>query len=161
MRRTGSILLILVALMFVPSCSMTGSRPLNYDEMTEQEKTDEAKLQQRLEKTAGTVAKIAFDLVPEGQRKDIANKVYTALKTIDGLLGAKTNKELIGKTLDGLQELVKGIGKDIRSVAQDALDLFSGWVDLPELNDLLPPVITDRLRAFIKGALAGLEPYRL
>lgn len=161
MRRTGSILVLLLVLFFVPSCgSLTGNRPLSYDDMTAQEKTDEAAFQGKIAKTAEPIARIAFDLIPADKRKDLAVKTYDILKTIDGLLAAKNNKELIAQTLDALQGLVKGIDKDIQSVAQDAFDLFNGWVNIPNLNELLPAVIVDRLRAFIKGAMLGLEPYR-
>lgn len=160
MTRCGWFLLALALCLVTPSCSsFGGNRPLNYEDMTEQEKNDEAAFQTKISNTAKPIAKIAFDLIPAEKRKDLAVKVLAVLKTIDGALGAKTNKELIGQTLDALQGLVKSIDKDIRAVAQDAFDLFSGWIDIPNLNDLLPAVVVDRLRAFITGAMAGLEPF--
>jgi len=153
--RTKLPLFLLVTLL-ICSCA---SRPLVYEEMTDDEKTSEATLQLRLETTAVKIGSIAFDFVPEEDQKGLASSVITALKVIQDILEAgdleKLTKELISRTIGDFEVL----GANIQDIANDAFDLFNGWVNLPNVNDYLPEVVRDRLLAFIRGGIAGLEPY--
>ena len=64
-------------------------------------------------------------------------------------------KTLIDDTIGDL----KLLGANIGDIASDAIDLFTGWIDLPTVNDYLPVVVKDRLLSFVRGAIRGLEAY--
>lgn len=148
--------LFLLVTLLICSCA---SRPLVYEDMTEDEQASEAALQLRLETTATKIAGIAFDFVPEDDQKGLAGSVITALKVIQDILESgdleKLTKELIARTIGDFEVL----GANIQEIANDAFDLFNGWVNLPNVNEYLPEVVRDRLLAFIRGGIAGLEPY--
>ena len=151
--KTKLVPLFLIAL-FITSCA---SRPLIYDEMTPDERDSEASLQGNIENTAKTIANAGFKFIEdEAERTKIADSVSDAIEKVLEVLGADANKDLLGAVLDTFKQ----ISPSIREMAKDAFDLFAGWIDIPNLNDILPEVIRDRLNAFLLGALAGLQEYR-
>jgi len=160
MTRTMSgilVLLLTLVSMMLPGC---GSTPLVYSDMTQEQKQDEEKLQQRLERAAQPIARIGMRLVDDPAKQTaIAKQVVSALDTVEKVLASKNasdwQKAAIAKTAEHLQLLTP----DIQELAQDAFDLFNGQINLPGLNDVIPEVIRDRLLAFIRGAKAGLSEF--
>lgn len=148
--------LLLVMMLCIASCA---SRPLVYEEMTEQERQDEVQLQERLETSAESIAGIVFDFIDEEDQANLAETVIKALSSIQQILATgdieQLTKDLIDRTIGDL----KVLSVEVDDLAQDAFDLFYGWIDLPNINDILPEVVRDRLLAFVQGAITGLEPY--
>ena len=148
--------LLLVMLLCFSACA---SRPLVYEEMTETEQADELELHQTLNSAAATIADLAFKFVDEDKRANLAESVIKALNLIESALASgdpeQFTKDLIDQTLGDLNLL----GVDLGEVAKDAIDLFTGWIDLPNVNDYLPEVVRDRLLSFVRGAIAGLSEY--
>ena len=147
------LLPLLLFVLFVTSCA---SRPLVYDEMTPEEQASELKLQGNLANTAKTIADIGFKLIEdEAERTKIADQVTEVIDQVLVALEIEANKDLLAQVLAAFNQ----ISPDIREMAKDAFDLFAGWIDIPNLNDLLPEVIRDRLRSFLTGAHLGLADY--
>ena len=145
---------LFLLVLFVTSCA---SRPLIYDEMTSEERDSEASLQGNITNTAETIANAGFKFIDnEEERTKIADSVCDAIEKVLEVLGGDTNKDVLTTVLDAFKQ----ISPSIREMAKDAFDLFAGWIDIPNLNDVLPEVIRDRLNAFLLGALAGLQEYR-
>jgi len=145
---------LFLLVLFVTSCA---SRPLIYDEMTPEERDSEASLQGNITNTAETIANAGFKFIDnEEERTKIADSVCDAIEKVLEVLGGDTNKDVLTTVLDAFKQ----ISPSIREMAKDAFDLFAGWIDIPNLNDVLPEVIRDRLNAFLLGALAGLQEYR-
>lgn len=147
--------LCFAAASFTPGCSST---PLVYAEMTQEQQQDEKNLQAKIEHAARPIARIGMKLVTDvAKRKELAGKVVSVLETVEKVLASKNagdwQKALIGQTAEHL----KALTPEIQDLAQDAFDLFRGWIDLPGLNDVIPEVIRDRLLAFVRGAIAGLK----
>ena len=147
-----SLPLLLVAFLVV-SCA---SRPLVYDEMNEEEKADETKLQANIELTAKTLADVGFRFLDKEEQTTNADKVGAILDKVQSAMATETNQDLIYEVLDAVTDF----SPDIRETAKDAFDLFNGWINIPNLSDVIPEVIRDRLAAFVRGALAGLSSYR-
>ena len=147
-----SLPLLLVAFLVV-SCA---SRPLVYDEMNDEEKADETKLQANIELTAKTLADVGFRFLDKEEQTTNADKVGAILDKVQSAMATETNQDLIYEVLDAVTDF----SPDIRETAKDAFDLFNGWINIPNLSDVIPEVIRDRLAAFVRGALAGLSSYR-
>ena len=147
-----SLPLLLVAFLVV-SCA---SRPLVYDEMNDEEKADETKLQANIELTAKTLADVGFRFLDKEEQTTNADKVGEILDKVQSAMATETNQDLIYEVLDAVTDF----SPDIRETAKDAFDLFNGWINIPNLSDVIPEVIRDRLAAFVRGALAGLSSYR-
>jgi len=148
--------LLLIMLLCVSACA---SRPLVYEEMTEDEQKDELELHQTLDKAAETIAGLAFKFVDEDQRSNLAESVVKALKLVEAALASGDPEQFLKTLIDDTIGDLKLLGANIGEIATDAIDLFTGWIDLPNINDYLPVVVKDRLLSFVRGAIRGLEAY--
>jgi len=148
--------LLLIMLLCVSACA---SRPLVYEEMTEDEQKDELELHQTLDKAAETIAGLAFKFVDEDQRSNLAESVVKALKLVEAALASGDPEQFLKTLIDDTIGDLKLLGASIGEIATDAIDLFTGWIDLPNINDYLPVVVKDRLLSFVRGAIRGLEAY--
>jgi hypothetical protein len=146
----------LLVFLLLAACS---SRPLVYEEMTEPERADELELHTTLTNTAETIADLAFKFVDEDKRANLAESVIKALKLVQAALESGDPEKFLKTLIDDTLGDIELLGANIGEVAKDAIDLFRGWIDLPNLNEYLPEVIRDRLLAFVRGAIEGLSKH--
>jgi len=115
--------LLLIMLLCVSACA---SRPLVYEEMTEDEQKDELELHQTLDKAAETIAGLAFKFVDEDQRSNLAESVVKALKLVEAALASGDPEQFLKTLIDDTIGDLKLLGANIGEIATDAIDLFTG-----------------------------------